>query len=243
MKQERRYSPTEPVSLLKHIPIVECGEPLVDYCDIHPKILIAPARFDYERQYKLRETVAQQLIKAANALPDAYQLSVVEGWRAPFIQKRLYMFTLGRLRERYPEKSEAALKRLANTFTAPMHPKVPPPHTTGGAVDLMLCDSDGNELDLMKPFERMDHKGFAFDAAGLSQESIDRRQILAEALLEGGLTNYPSEYWHYSYGDQGWAARTNQPNAIYGEVTPSDYDPSQEGELTAAQPSKALTGE
>ena len=39
---------------------------------------------------------------------------------------------------------------------------------------------------------------------------------LGAALLEGGLTNYPSEYWHWSYGDQGWAYRTGANQALYG---------------------------
>jgi hypothetical protein len=30
------------------------------------------------------------------------------------------------------------------------------------------------------------------------------------------IINYPTEWWHYSYGDRYWAYHQNQPHAIYG---------------------------
>ena len=38
-----------------------------------------------------------------------------------------------------------------------------------------------------------------------------------------GLTNYPSEYWHWSYGDQGWAYRGGHPAALYGMIEPPGW--------------------
>ena len=55
---------------------------------------------------------------------------------------------------------------------------------------------------------------------------------MALALVSAGLTNYPSEYWHWSYGDQGWAYRGGLPNAIYGATTPVGWsmDPGDDHE-------------
>jgi D-alanyl-D-alanine dipeptidase len=33
-----------------------------------------------------------------------------------------------------------------------------------------------------------------------------------------GFVNYPSEWWHWSYGDRYWAVVTGEPHAIYGPV-------------------------
>lgn len=33
-----------------------------------------------------------------------------------------------------------------------------------------------------------------------------------------GFVNYPGEWWHFSYGDQLWAAYKNKKYAIYGSI-------------------------
>jgi D-alanyl-D-alanine dipeptidase len=32
------------------------------------------------------------------------------------------------------------------------------------------------------------------------------------------LVNYPTEWWHWSYGDRYWALMTGAPAALYGPV-------------------------
>ena len=44
-------------------------------------------------------------------------------------------------------------------------------------------------------------------------------------MLGTGITNYPSEFWHWSYGDQGWAYRGGHPHALFAAITPDDYQP------------------
>jgi D-alanyl-D-alanine dipeptidase len=53
-------------------------------------------------------------------------------------------------------------------------------------------------------------------------------------MLGAGITNYPSEYWHWSYGDQGWAYRGGEPNALYGAITPAGWTPAPEDESDEA---------
>ncbi len=168
------------------------------------------------------------LCKAANSLPEGYRLAIVEGWRPPHIQRRMYQWSWNRFAERHPEWSEAQLKRVVNRFTAPLNDRVPPPHSTGGAVDLTLYGADGKPAEFRKPYPWMDTRAYPFDAPGLGEEARRNRQILAEALLRTGLTNYPSEYWHWSYGDQGWAYRGHHPHALFGPIVPPDYEPAPE---------------
>ncbi|MFH1077725.1 MAG: hypothetical protein V1745_00370, partial [Patescibacteria group bacterium] len=47
------------------------------------------------------------------------------------------------------------------------------------------------------------------------------RSLMSDALAKAGLSNYPKEYWHWSYGDSQWARRNGKTVAIYGVVTPS----------------------
>lgn len=226
-KHREKLSIEEPVSHLRYIPVVENGEPLMSWLG-HPRILQDRARFNYHRETVSRKSVVEFLWRAADALPKGYKLAIVEGWRPPYIQRRMFAWSFNRFKEKYPDWSESRLKRLTSQFTAPMDVRVPPPHTTGGAVDLMLADENGQVLDHTSPFNWRDQNCFPFAAKGLSDEARKHRDMLAEVMSTGGLTNYPSEYWHWSYGDQGWAYRGRHDHAFYGAITPEGWTPSPE---------------
>ena len=128
--------------------------------------------------------------------------------------------------------SPTRMKRTVNRYgRSPMDKGVPPPHTTGGAVDIMLADESGKVLNHSAPFAPFAENTFSFDAPGLTQEARHYRDIMAEALIPLGVTNYPSEYWHWSYGDQGWAYRGGHPHAIFGATEPPGWTPAPEDDV------------
>ncbi|CAN5465867.1 M15 family metallopeptidase [soil metagenome] len=220
-------SPTEPVTDLRRIKIIENGEPLVNFLEIYPSLMLDRPRFDYERETFLRKSVAEKLFAANESLlSKGMHLRIIEGWRPPFIQRRMYEWSWARFTALHPEWSETRLRRTTNRFTAPMTEKVPPPHTTGGAMDLALYKGD-TALQMVDPYEQRDHKGFVANAPLLGDEAKRHREIMAEALLPTGITNYPSEYWHWSYGDQGWAYRGGHDHAIYAAITPPNWQPHE----------------
>lgn len=221
----------EPVTQLRRVPIVECGEPLVNYLELSSRIIPSSGRWVYTRESLMRRSAAKMLAAAAEALPRGYTLAVTEGWRPPHIQRRMYLAAWNRWKEQHPDWGDAALRRLVNRFTAPPHPKVPPPHTTGGAVDLWLGDEEGNTMDHIRPYETGDRRAYPFITTRLGEKALEHRRILAEALLPTGITNYPSEFWHWSYGDQGWAYRGGHPHAVYGPITPDGYVPAHEEDI------------
>ncbi|MGV3615558.1 MAG: M15 family metallopeptidase [Fimbriimonas sp.] len=226
---ERKISIAEPVTELRRVKIRENGEPLVDFLELGPDLRLDRPRFHYRRETLLRQSVAERLVRANAALMrQGLRLYVVEGWRAPFIQARMYRATWGMFRTRHPEWSDHRMTRVVNRFTAPNNPRVPPPHTTGGAVDLALYTLDGAPVDMMGPFEEFDHHGFPLAAAGLRDDVRRHREAMAGALAAEGITNYPSEYWHYSYGDQGWAYRGGHEAALYGAIEPPGWSPCPE---------------
>lgn len=226
----RRATPSaeEPVSELRRIPIQENGEPLVDFVELCAAILWAERHpvFEYQRQRLLRKGVAERLARAVELLPPGIRLVVVEGWRAPAIQEHMHADTRRRLRAEHPDWAERALSRMVNRFSAPMDRRVPPPHTTGGAMDLHLADERGEVLDFTSPYGILDPRGAPAAARGLSPEAARNRAILRQALETAGITNYPAEWWHWSYGDQAWAYRGGHPHAFYGaaEVAGLDSD-------------------
>jgi D-alanyl-D-alanine dipeptidase len=220
-----KISAAEPVTQLKRVPIVENGEPLVDFRTECPDLTIDRPRFDYRRETLVRVSVAEKLNEAMRRIPNGYRLAIIEGWRPPHIQRRMYLAAWKRFKQGHPEWSDAQLRRVVNRFTAPLNSRVPPPHSTGGAVDVALLDDGLRLVEMMTPFEWREPKAFPLAAEGLSDEARRNRDILSSAMIGAGLTNYPTEYWHYSYGDQGWAYRGGHPHALYGPITPDGYTP------------------
>jgi hypothetical protein len=56
----------------------------------------------------------------------------------------------------------------------------------------------------------------------ISPEARANRQVLCGVLTKVGLVNYPTERWHWSYGDRYWAYVSGTPAARYG---PAEYPP------------------
>ncbi len=218
-----RKDPTESVPQLRSIPIHDNGEPLVDLLSVCRELHWEPHHpaFEYQRYTLARQGLAERLCQAAAMLPAGIRLGVVECYRAPAIQKAMHQATRERMRREHPEWTPQRLGREANRFSAPMDLQVPPPHSTGGAVDLHLVGEDGQLLDLTSPYEIMDPRGARAMAKGLTPTAMANRALLRDVLLAAGLTNYPSEWWHWSYGDQGWAYRGDHPHALYGAIEPA----------------------
>ena len=70
-------------------------------------------------------------------------------------------------------------------------------HNRGGAVDITLVDSNGNELDMGTPF---DHFGMeaGHNYAQLSKKVKKNRALLKKVMIENGFNSFESEWWHYN---------------------------------------------
>ncbi|RYX84703.1 dipeptidase [bacterium] len=214
--------PAEDQAELDAVSIQDCGEPLVDFLALAPtpKLVLSPQHpvFEFPRVHLLRESVAKMIIQAANALPDGLRLQIIEGYRPIQVQREHFKHSLAEARKRMPGASKAELLVEAGRYSAPPDAPTPPPHTTGGAVDLEIIDENGERLDFSSPLDLLDMRGAAMDSDAISEEAKKNRVLLRSVLEPTGLTNYVDEWWHWSYGDNGWALRVNAPCAIYGPI-------------------------
>jgi D-alanyl-D-alanine dipeptidase len=104
----------------------------------------------------------------------------------------------------------------------PEEPDLPDPHQTGGAVDVTLCTDDGVELNLgSRVLDTPEASANACYTAArnIPVAALRNRANLWTALRREGLTNYPTEWWHWSYGDRYWALNNGVPNTLYAPVT------------------------
>jgi D-alanyl-D-alanine dipeptidase len=204
-------SPETPVLLsdpeVSAVPVRDCGEPLTELGES-----FGPSRA------LVRASVARRLVLARDALPRGVGLRIVAGYRTAAAQRAIISSYAAGLRIAHPAIGAAELERLSSRFVAPL---AVAPHVAGAAADLTLVDSAGRELDLGTPVDATPEQSEGacyFDAPKVSRQARANRELLARVLRGAGLVNYPTEWWHWSYGDRYWALMTGAPAALYGPV-------------------------
>lgn len=208
----------ETVDDLKGIPIEDNGEPLVDFEKVGLHFAKQHPVFPFPRVHLLRKSVVERLVEASERLPEDWMLVIVEGFRTLEVQRMQHAANRMRFEALFPDLPPDQLQALLEDFSAPPDvAAVPPPHSTGGALDLHALDANGEMVDLISPFTMDNHEVAAWDAP-VSEAARKNREILKAALESAGVTNYPGEFWHWSYGDQGWAHRGGHPSALYGRL-------------------------
>jgi D-alanyl-D-alanine dipeptidase len=189
------------------VSVRDCGEPLTALSES-----FGPARA------LARLSVVRRLVLARDELPQGLCLRVVAGYRTASAQRAIISSYSAGLRITHPAIGTAELERLTSRFVAPL---AVAPHVAGAAVDVTLVDNAGRELDLGTAVDATpEQSGGAcyFDAPNVSRQARINRELLARILRGAGLVNYPTEWWHWSYGDRYWAFMTGAPAALYSPI-------------------------
>ncbi len=166
----------------------------------------------------VRSGVADRLAAARAALPAGLALRVQEGYRPVAEQRAIIASYAAEVAAAHPGASAAEHERLVSRFVAPV---AVAPHVAGAAVDLTLTRSGGADLDMGTPIDATPEAsgGRCYTASReIGTRARTLRAVLAGALGDAGLVNYPTEWWHWSYGDRYWALTTGAPAARYGPV-------------------------
>lgn len=167
----------------------------------------------------VREQVAVRLAEASSRLPVGVSFLGIEAYRPPSLQQGYFQSYMQRLRTGRPAASDDELWTLASRYVSP--PAIAP-HPSGAAIDLTLVDEVGNELDMGTAVDatpEASHLACYTNATNISAAAEANRRLLSSALESVGLVNYPTEWWHWSYGDRYWAMCNAAPTALYGPVT------------------------
>ncbi len=237
-------SATKPYSA---VPIEDCQDPLVpiqgDYLvkvDPHPYAALG-APYGAFSPFFLRQGVLTRLQGAAAALQDRYPgwaIVVYDAYRPIPVQRFMVHHTFDGLAvERQvdgPTLRGLPEDPIAQEIWAQVHqfwalpsadPATPPPHSTGAAIDITLCDERGEPVDMGCPIDECSPRSFPnyFATATLPQErAAHRHRLLLLDLLESqGFAQHPNEWWHFSWGDQLWAWQRQQATARFGAIAPS----------------------
>jgi D-alanyl-D-alanine dipeptidase len=186
----------------------DCGEPVLDATESTGLRIDRREAPHNPLLHYVRSGLRDRLVRADASLPFGVHLLLVEGYRPPAVQLQQFTAYADLLRERNPDWTPERIRREASRFISP--PEVAP-HCTGGAIDLTLCADDGVELDMgtevnASPVASANRCYTA--SPDISAEAAANRRLLAAALTGADLVNYPTEWWHWSFGDRYWAWTT-----------------------------------
>ncbi len=180
----------------------------------------------------LRRSVATRL-KDVNArlAPLGIELFLFDAWRPQAVQRYFHDVWFPEwLKARRPElEGQALVDEVENYWAAPSAGEgSPSPHSTGGAVDLTLMFSETHQpLFMGGMFDDVTEDAWT-DAcerkpvASMSDaEARANRRLLYWVMSEAGFANNPTEWWHFSYGDQLWAKLGGHSAAVFGGCNPT----------------------
>lgn len=166
----------------------------------------------------IRRYIYNMLIKAKTNLPVGFNFVIYEAYRPLASQKALWDKMVIKQSTQNPEMnidSEEFIS-LCDRFVANPY-RQGSGHQSGAAIDVSLIDDNGKEYDMGGQVRGFDNTA-EFDCKNISIEAKKNRLILKNALEKTGFVNYPSEWWHYSFGDRLWAKLTGSKIAFFGKL-------------------------
>ena len=198
-----------PIDYVRRVKVQECGEPLV--------ALKTKQTIFYDEKLSLiaRKSVVEKLERIAERLKNDYGvcIRIFELYRSAKKQQSLRNRHIQILQQ---EKAHLTTEQIEENVNKRVS-AIGGGHQTGGAVDLCLCDSNGNMLEMGTCYDEFNAMTptYSKEVPPIAQRN---RDILLSYMKQEGFVNYPNEWWHFSYGDKMWAAYSNRRYAIYDIV-------------------------
>ena len=157
----------------------------------------------------VRGGVLERLATVVGSLPEPWGLHVFDAWRPLDLQAELYDAAYGD-----PGLPEGYISEpLAD-------PSTPPPHLTGGTVDLTLSFA-GQPLALGTGFDDFTPAATTAHFEMTPGPVRDLRRALYWAMRAAGFVVLHCEWWHFEFGTRRWAGLTGG-RAVYGPARPPE---------------------
>ena len=96
-----------------------------------------------------------------------------------------------------PRAIQKKMWRIVPDANFVANPKKGSIHNRGGAVDISLVDSVGNELNMGTKFDFFGEEA-SHNYQNLSDEIMANRRFLKEIMLQHNFKSFDSEWWHYN---------------------------------------------
>jgi D-alanyl-D-alanine dipeptidase len=185
----------------KQLPITECGErlvPLGAFSD-YPQIATDSIYFGERNsspydtgEFKgalltvfVREGVAQRLAKVSSLLPSEYMLLVWDAYRPLTVQRSLFDHYVRVLENRGVSHEQAVVDAQRFVSIPSDYPFNPPPHNTGGAVDLTIIrfpEKEWRDMERLTGIVRMPEASEDWQQHTYTAE-MERQRLIRESSM------------------------------------------------------------
>jgi len=168
-------------------------------------------------RFLVREPIIEKIKRISISLEAQDKRLIIRStWRSFRHQRILWETNMEAHRKNHPEMNEEELHKLVSYFIAPERAST---HTTGGAVDAMIYDlkldcvmdfgtNDGLKINLNK-------KCYPYHPE-ISDQARENRALLIHLFEAEDFVVDLKEYWHFDYGNAGWALEKGKDYAFYG---------------------------
>lgn len=214
------------------VKIEDCQEPLIaiplDKFSVelpHPYVKLG-AEYNDKSPYCLRQGVVKALLEAQFLLEKRYpqwKIKIYDAYRPVGVQQFMVNHTYNSLLKsqnlQEPKLSAQQRQQLWNQvyelWAAPsLDYKMPPPHSTGAAVDVTITNERGETIDMGGEIDELSERShpdyYISDRDDSNQQYQFNRQLLNRVMTNAGFYRHPGEWWHFSLGDQMWTWLHNQ---------------------------------
>lgn len=180
----------------------------------------------------LQETVINRLKRVDQMIQEQTEglgrLLIWDALRSLETQTDIFERYYQEVRSSYPEKSEAEVQDIvASKVRRPSQDK-PPPHTTGGAVDVTIWINDTEnalgKFDDFSPFGRADYFSSVAPRTAEEFEIARLRSILRNAMLSQDFVGIDEEWWHFEFGTRFWAEQRHTLPSFDTILSPPSID-------------------
>lgn len=170
----------------------------------------------------VRSSVKEKLHEINSRLQDArLELHIFDAWRTQATQtycRDVWFYNYLQLSE--PSWSEERIREEIGKYWAAgpnteegIDIKSPPPHATGGVVDISIAFLGGEQLWMGTIFDDVSaaahtdylEKHVPQERSFTYLEALKNRRLLYWLMSDAGFEVNPNEWWHFSWGDQLWA--------------------------------------
>ncbi len=184
----------------KNLPIHECGERLVplgafsDHRNIATDAIYAGERKSSPYPWGtlagsvvtifVREGVAKRLEQAASYLPPGNMLFVWDAYRTLSVQQALFNYYVGVLEGRGASHEKATTDAQQFVSIPSDDPSRPPPHNTGGAVDLTIIRFPADAWKRMQQLDKIAGQSeTAENWREIYEAEMERQQLIRESAM------------------------------------------------------------
>lgn len=206
------------LKLLQTIEIGENNSPLISLKDSGFNLIYEPS-VQENYQYLVREAVHEKIGRISRILDEQDKTLIIRSaWRSFVHQKLLWEEKVEFMQREYPKLEMEEIKENVSYFIAPPSKSL---HATGGAVDALIYDikndcvmdfgtNEGLNIDL-------NDKCYPYHPF-IPAHAKRNRELLINLFEEEDFVVDLKEYWHFDYGNAGWAIAKGENHSMYGII-------------------------